>query len=185
MGLLDRFRSKKERIGKDKKPKHVVAKSAKDKAAEEKRRRFAAVPGAGVEAKKKSVPTAPDLPDARLGGRAAAGEPPRRESKKHAPAKRKEDSGDAYKVLLRPLVSEKSTSLAINNQYVFVVANDANKISVRKAVQSLYGVRPQKVNVMNIAGKFVRYGRTQGATKHWKKAVVTLQPGQKLDVYGG
>lgn len=184
MGLLDRFRSKKEQIGKDKKPKHVVAKSAKEKAEEDKRKRFAAVPGAGAEAKIKSPPA----PHQEGAGR--AGEAPRPESKKQAAAhksgaKRKEDSGDAYKILLRPLVSEKSTSLMSTNQYVFVVAENANKITIRKAVQSLYGVRPQKVNIMNISGKFVRYGKTQGMTKHWKKAMVTLQPGEKLDVYGG
>ncbi len=172
MGWFDRFRSKKEGIGKDKKPKHVVQ-SAKAKAEEEKRKRFAAVPGAGVPAKPS-------------GGASET----RREAKPAATVqksagKRKADSGEAYKVLLRPLVSERSTGLGSHNQYVFVVSNEANKITVRKAIQSLYGVRPHKVNVMNIAGKFVRYGRTEGATKGWKKAIVTLHPGEKLDVYGG
>lgn len=170
MGLFDRFKSAKEQIGMDKKPKHVVvkgaAKAAKQKAEDAKKRQFASVPSAGApakhEEKKDDVTSKPAEP------------------KKQA-VKRSEDSGSAYRVLIRVLVSEKATAQAVNNQYSFVVAAGANKVEVGRAITSLYGVRPQKINMLNYRGKQVRYGKTQGRTKSWKKAIVTLQPGQKLD----
>lgn len=171
MGFFDRFKSSKERIGKDKKPKHVVEKpkSAKTRADEEKRRQFAAVPAAGAPA------TVRESGHAQKGAASAPAA---------TVAKRREGSGDAYRILQKALVSEKSTAMASRNQYAFVVAPRANKVAVARAIHSLYGVRPLKVNIVNVRGKRVRYGRTEGATKDWKKAVVTLMPGQKLDIAG-
>lgn len=168
MGFLDRFKKKAESIGRDKKPKHIV-KPGKPDANEEKRRQFAAVPAAG--AKRDSAPPASQPKDSQ-GGRA-----------KSARAK-KEDTGEAYRILQRAVISEKSTMLNSKSQYVFAVAEAANKIDVRRAVRSLYGVEPQKVNIRRVRGKFLRYGRTEGRTKSWKKAIITLQPGQSLDIHG-
>ncbi len=174
MGFFDRFKSSKERIGKDKKPKHVVekAKSAKQRVEEEKRRQFAAVPSAGA-------PAAPKGEDAKKDGKGAA-----RPTATPKTLRRKEDTGIAYRILLKALVSEKSTAMATRSQYAFVVAPRATKVDVGRAIHALYGVRPLKVNIMNIRGKHVRYGRTEGTTKDWKKAVVTVMPGQKLDITG-
>ncbi len=170
MGLFDRFKSEKEQIGMDKKPKHVVvkgaAKAAKVKAEEAKKKQFAAVPTTGAPAKQE---------EKKEGVKEKATE------QKKPSAKRSEDTGNAYRVLVRAMVSEKTTAQAINNQYSFVVACDTNKVEVSRAIQSLYGVRPQKINMLNYRGKHVRYGKTQGRTKNWKKAIITLQPGQKLD----
>jgi large subunit ribosomal protein L23 len=97
----------------------------------------------------------------------------------------KEDTGDAYRVLRHPLITEKGSWLGAANKYAFAVAPQTNKVEVRKAIRKVYGVDPVKVNIMNIAGKKVRYGRTSGQTKNWKKAIVTLAAGQKIEIQEG
>ena len=92
---------------------------------------------------------------------------------------------EAYRVLLSPLVTEKATALHEENKYVFVVANDANKISVARAIQSVYGVSPQKVNISNIKGKAVSRGNVRGRRSDWRKAVVTLAKGETIKIYEG
>lgn len=98
---------------------------------------------------------------------------------------KKEDTGEAYRVLLHPLITEKASWLSAQNQYVFAVAPQTNKIEIRKAINKVYGVNPLKVTVMNIAGKKIRYGRSTGVTKNWKKAVITLAPGEKIAIQEG
>lgn len=88
-------------------------------------------------------------------------------------------------VLVRPLVTEKSAILASKNAYVFAVAKTANKIEVAKAVHSLYGVKPESVNVQNVRGKYVRRGKIDGYRKAWKKAIVILPKGKTLNIYEG
>lgn len=92
---------------------------------------------------------------------------------------------DAYQVLVKPLVTEKATNLAASNKYVFVVSEKANKISVAKAVEALYGVKTVKVNIANVSGKRVSRGRIRGQRKDWRKAVVTLAAGQSIKIYEG
>ena len=70
-------------------------------------------------------------------------------------------------------------------QYVFEVSPRANKIEIRKAIKKVYNVEPIKINVIRVAGKKIRYGRTEGRTKNWKKAVITLAPGQKIEIQEG
>lgn len=84
------------------------------------------------------------------------------------------------RLLLSPVVTEKATSLGQYGKYVFAVPTSANRIEIAKAVQIIYGVTPIKVNIINTSGKDVRYGRTDGRTKDWKKAIVTLKEGQKI-----
>lgn len=95
------------------------------------------------------------------------------------------DTGTAYRVLIRPLVTEKGTRLADSGQYVFMVATNATRIAVARAVEKVYGVRPARVNIVRVSGKQVRFGRTVGRQKDWKKAFVTLPPGKKIRVYEG
>ena len=92
---------------------------------------------------------------------------------------------NAYRVLLKPLVTEKAADLSAHNQYVFMIDPRMNKIEVKKAVRTIYGVDPISVNVSVKQGKSVRYGRTYGVTKSWKKAIVTLKAGDKIEVYEG
>ena len=97
----------------------------------------------------------------------------------------KGDTGNAYKVIIKPVVSEKASLLGQYNKYIFEVASEANKVEVKKAIQSLYGVEPIKVNIVKVSGKKVRYGKVRGKTKNWKKAIITLKPGQSIQVYEG
>ena len=103
-------------------------------------------------------------------------------------AKKTELSGkslQAHQVLVKPLITEKAAELGALNKYVFVVNPKMNKVEIKKAIRTIYKVDPTQVNILNFSGKKVRYGRTIGTTKHWKKAVVTLKPGDKIEVYEG
>ncbi len=109
------------------------------------------------------------------------------EQLKKAVKEKKSDSRylGAYRVLVKPLVTEKATALGADNKYVFVVGDKANKLEVAKAIQTVYGVKPIDVNIIKIKGKRVSRGRIRGKRKDWKKAIVTLQAGQQIQVYEG
>lgn len=94
----------------------------------------------------------------------------------------KEDTKDAYRVLVKPLVTEKAT---MTGAYYFAVNPKTNKQEIKKAIQALYGVTPVKVNVMNFGGRKVRWGRTSGTTSAWKKAIVILKKGDKIEMFEG
>lgn len=94
-------------------------------------------------------------------------------------------TAQAYRVLVKPLITEKAGDLGPLNKYVFAVNPKMNKIEVKKAIRTIYNVTPIKVNVANFSGKKVRYGKVKGKTKDWKKAVVTLKAGEKIEVYEG
>jgi len=86
-------------------------------------------------------------------------------------------------VLLRPIVTEKAeTGKQKQNKYSFQVARRANKIDVRKAVERYFHVKVAKVSVINVAGKPKRMGAFEGLQPEWKKAIVTLKTGQKIDM---
>lgn len=91
----------------------------------------------------------------------------------------------ADRVLIRPLVTEKSSDLGSLGKYVFMIDPRMNKIEVKKAIRKIYNVDPVQVNISNISGKRTRYGRITGRTKNWKKAIVTLRPGDKIEIYEG
>ncbi|MBI4603093.1 MAG: 50S ribosomal protein L23 [Planctomycetes bacterium] len=87
-------------------------------------------------------------------------------------------------LLLRPVITEKTTrGIEVLNAYVFEVRADANKLTVRKAIEETFGVKVVKVNMRNRKGKFKRLGRSFGYGKDRKEAVVTLRQGDKLDIY--
>jgi len=90
-----------------------------------------------------------------------------------------------YEVLRRPLITEKSTLLKEQSRYAFEVAPEANKRQIKEAVETAFKVKVVKVNVMRMPGKTRRIGRRQVLTPSWKKAVVTLQPGQKIEFFEG
>lgn len=94
-------------------------------------------------------------------------------------------SKKALQVMIRPLVTEKTAQLADNNVMVFEVGKDANRVEVKNAFNELYGVVPVKVNVMNMRGKRVAYGRVMGKRRDWKKAIITLPKGVNLDIFEG
>jgi len=84
-----------------------------------------------------------------------------------------------------PRISEKAAVLSSSGKYVFNVPIDANKAEVKKSIESLYGVKVTDVNMLRGIGKVVRRGRVAGRRNRWKKAVVTLKAGDKLDLFVG
>lgn len=90
-----------------------------------------------------------------------------------------------HEVLRRPVITEKSTMLGERGQYVFEVARAANKIEIRRAVEAVFKVDVEAVNVSHVHGKMRRMGRSTGLTASWKKAVVTLREGQKIELFQG
>ena len=89
------------------------------------------------------------------------------------------------KVLVAPIVSEKSTRLADENrQFAFKVVPDASKPEVRKAVELMFDVKVKGVQVANVQGKVKRFGQTTGRRVNWKKAYVTLAEGHDIDFMG-
>ena len=103
-----------------------------------------------------------------------------------AASSEKKGSFRAYRFLVKPIISEKAMNLKGDlNKYVFEVALSANKVEVAKAVAELYDVKVEKVNIVRVRGKRVRYGRRSGSTKAWKKAIVTLAPGNRIELVEG
>lgn len=92
---------------------------------------------------------------------------------------------NAYKILLKPVVTEKATVSGIDNKYVFAVNVDSNKIEIAKAIEEVYGVKPTAVNIVAMKGKNKKMGRIAGKRKDWKKAVITLPKGKTIQVYEG
>jgi large subunit ribosomal protein L23 len=80
------------------------------------------------------------------------------------------------------LRTEKGSNLLIHNKYLFSVAKDSNKIDVKRAVEDIYKVKVDSVNMMNKKGKKRRVRYRQGQTSSWKKAIVTLEPDNKIEV---
>lgn len=91
-----------------------------------------------------------------------------------------------YQVIKKPLVTEKGTLMQQeNNQYCFAVDQRATKRDVREAVETIFKVNVKKVQTMKVAGKYRRVGRSAGRTSAWKKAVVTLGEGQRIEFLEG
>ncbi len=90
-----------------------------------------------------------------------------------------------YDILDRPLITERATILSehgANPQYVFKVSVDANKIEITRAVEKVFNVKVKAINTVMVKGKSKRQGRSQGKRADWKKAFVTLEKGQKIEV---
>ena len=90
-----------------------------------------------------------------------------------------------YEVLRRPLITEKDTVLQVQDKYAFEVAGEANKHQIKQAVETAFNVKVTAVNVMRVPGKEKRVGRRVVLTPSWKKAIVTLQPGAKIELFKG
>lgn len=88
-------------------------------------------------------------------------------------------------IIIRPVISEKSTRLMEGNKYTFIVHPRANKSQIKKAVEAIFKVSVTKVNTVKVRGKLRRQGRTQGYTPARKKAIVTLKPGDKIQIVEG
>ncbi len=93
---------------------------------------------------------------------------------------------EPQKIIIRPLITEKSTILKEkDHQYVFEVERRANKIEIKKAVEYLFKVRVTNVRTINVLGKVKRLGRRFGRRPDWKKAIVTLREGDRIEFFEG
>jgi large subunit ribosomal protein L23 len=92
---------------------------------------------------------------------------------------------DPRTLILRPVVTERTTDASEAGIYTFIVAKDANKVEIRQAIESLFGVKVAGVRTMNYRGKWRRVGRSIGRRPAYKKAVVQLAAGERIDVYEG
>jgi large subunit ribosomal protein L23 len=90
-----------------------------------------------------------------------------------------------YEVLRRPLITEKNTDLQTLNKYAFEIAKGASKPQVKQAIEKAFKVRVTGVNTVTVPGKTRRVGRRQVQTRSWKKAIVTLQMGDKIEFFEG
>jgi large subunit ribosomal protein L23 len=88
-------------------------------------------------------------------------------------------------VLLAPVVSEKSYSLIGGGKYVFKVHPDSHKTQIRQAVEELFGVHVEGVNVLKVQAKPKRRGQTKGIRPGWKKAIVQLREGETIEIFEG
>ncbi len=89
---------------------------------------------------------------------------------------------DCYSVIKHLLITEKGTVLGTQNKYLFSVDRKANKVDIKLAVQEIYKVKVTAVNTMNVSGKKKRVRFKEGKTASWKKAIVTLAPGQSIEI---
>ena len=88
-----------------------------------------------------------------------------------------------HDVLIKPIITEKSTGLMGENKYTFKVDKNANKIEIKQAVETIFKVDVTDVKTLNVTGKLKRQGRTEGMTPNWKKAIVTIKDGQTLPIF--
>lgn len=93
---------------------------------------------------------------------------------------------DIYRIIVKPLVTEKSTEILQDGNWVtFRVHMDANKIQIREAVEKIFDVNVLRVNTSIVRGKQRRFGKSVGVTKTWKKAVLRLKDGDKIELFEG
>lgn len=91
---------------------------------------------------------------------------------------------DPYKIIIRPVITEKSTMLKEKNREVcFEVDPHANKVEIKKAVEQLFKIKVERVRIQHKRGKKRRIGRNEGRRKNWKKAYVKLKEGEKMIEY--
>ena len=91
-----------------------------------------------------------------------------------------------YGILQKPLVTEKSTMMQEQgNRVMFQVERHSNKLQIKEAVQNIFNVTVLDVNTINVKPKSKRFGRYQGHTKAWKKAIVLLKEGDRIDFFDG
>lgn len=90
---------------------------------------------------------------------------------------------DVNDIIIRPILSEKSTELSGFGKYVFRVSLKANKHLIKKAIKDIFKVTPESVNVMRVRGRRKRVRHQYGITPAWKKAIVTLKKGETIELF--
>ncbi len=90
---------------------------------------------------------------------------------------------DPREIIIRPVITEHSYDMMEKNTYTFEVAKDANKVEIRQAVEAIFNVKVVRVNTLNVKSKPKRVRYQLGRTRTWKKAMVTLQPGDTIELF--
>ena len=90
---------------------------------------------------------------------------------------------DARSIIIRPIITEHSYDMMEENKYTFEVAKDANKVEIAKAIEEIFKVKVVKVNTLTVKPKQKRVRGPLGMTRSWKKAMVTLQPGDTIEIF--
>jgi large subunit ribosomal protein L23 len=92
----------------------------------------------------------------------------------------------SHEIIIRPLITEKtSIQKELNNQLSFEVDRRANRVEIKQAIESIFNVRVAAVKTMQVTGKIKRRGRITGKRRDWKKAIVKLMPGERIDFFEG
>lgn len=92
---------------------------------------------------------------------------------------------EARELIKRPVITEKTTKLMEENKYCFIVDPKANKTQIKQAVEELFKVKVRSVNTLNVLGKVKRMGRYEGRRSSWKRAIVTLEKGSRIEFFEG
>ncbi len=92
---------------------------------------------------------------------------------------------DYRDIIIKPIITEKTMNLLVENKYTFIVDKRANKTEIKNAIESIFNVKVEKVYTINVKGKPKRMGRSVGKTPDRKKAIVALKPGQKIPLFEG
>jgi large subunit ribosomal protein L23 len=90
-----------------------------------------------------------------------------------------------HDIIIRPLITEKNTNLMQYNKYSFEVDRSANKLQIKSAIETIFNVKVADVHTMNVRGKMKRRGQKFGYTADWKKAIVTLVEGNRIELFEG
>ena len=90
---------------------------------------------------------------------------------------------DNNDIIIKPILSEKTTDMAEGNKYVFKVPMITNKHMIKKAIKEIFNVTPVKINVMKVRGRRKRVRHQYGYTSSWKKAIVTLNKNEKIELF--
>ena len=88
-----------------------------------------------------------------------------------------------YDIIIKPIITEKSSQLVENLQYTFEVAKDANKVEIKNAIEKIFNVKVEAIRTINVHRKAKRMQRYQGFKPAYKKAIVKLAPGQSIDAF--
>ncbi len=164
MALLDFFKKKKKPLASAK-----ATAGEKKKKSEKKIEEIKKPASAKASAGKEEIIKPPTF------GEKAGGKPEIKRAKKKI-------SEIAYRVLYSPHITEKATALTEENKYVFKVSEKSNKIEIKKAIEDLYGIDVIGVNIINIPRRQRRLGKQTGWRKGYKKAIVKIKGGQKIEI---
>ena len=104
---------------------------------------------------------------------------PRKEERKE---QKKEETYAGTYMVRKPWISEKATKISADNQYIFLTDKSANKVEIKKEVEGRYGGRVENVNTVRYEGKMKHWGRKPGRKPAYKKAIVTLKEGEKIEI---